>query len=237
MWADGEDVPVRAGDAVLAPEGSDHGFRNTGRGPLKLVSCGGSPATERPEIQAGAARGRDSRNRRRVRQAPRIALTPVDRCRLFEYPVVGRGLGLQPEEENVLNGRRRHRVRGGLSPDLRYDSLPYTTRFTTGRQQQGATTEWRQGVRQEVRQLGDKGDEETWTSGRGYELTSPDKGSPVLRPRWVNEVIFSERRGKLKVLRAAGRGLGTRPCPPCDPRTLPALLPAVPRSHLRCAVL
>jgi len=43
MWADGEDVPVRAGDAVLVPEGSEHGFRNTGRGPLKLVILWGKP--------------------------------------------------------------------------------------------------------------------------------------------------------------------------------------------------
>jgi mannose-6-phosphate isomerase-like protein (cupin superfamily) len=43
MWADGEDVPVKAGDAVLAPEGSDHGFRNTGRGLLKLVLLWGKP--------------------------------------------------------------------------------------------------------------------------------------------------------------------------------------------------
>lgn len=27
MWADGEKIPVKAGDAVLAPEGSDHRFR------------------------------------------------------------------------------------------------------------------------------------------------------------------------------------------------------------------
>jgi len=52
MWADGEDVPVKVGDAVLAPEGSDHGVRNTGHGPLKLVILFGTPAVERPEIQA-----------------------------------------------------------------------------------------------------------------------------------------------------------------------------------------
>ena len=43
MWADGEDVPVKGGDAVLAPEGSDHGFRNTGHSPLKLVILWGKP--------------------------------------------------------------------------------------------------------------------------------------------------------------------------------------------------
>ena len=43
LWADGEDVPVRAGDAILAPEGSDHGFRNTGNKPLKLMIIWGKP--------------------------------------------------------------------------------------------------------------------------------------------------------------------------------------------------
>jgi mannose-6-phosphate isomerase-like protein (cupin superfamily) len=43
LWADGEDVPVRAGDAILAPEGSDHGFRNTGHKPLKLMIIWGKP--------------------------------------------------------------------------------------------------------------------------------------------------------------------------------------------------
>ena len=43
MWADCEDIPVKAGDAVLAPEGSDHGFRNIGRGPLKLMILWGKP--------------------------------------------------------------------------------------------------------------------------------------------------------------------------------------------------
>ena len=37
MWADGVSFPVRAGDAVMAPPGSDHGFRNTGVSPLKLL--------------------------------------------------------------------------------------------------------------------------------------------------------------------------------------------------------
>jgi mannose-6-phosphate isomerase-like protein (cupin superfamily) len=43
MWADGEDIPMTAGDAVLAPEGSDHGFRNTGSEPLKLLIIWGKP--------------------------------------------------------------------------------------------------------------------------------------------------------------------------------------------------
>lgn len=43
LWADGEDVPVRVGDAILAPEGSDHGFRNTGNKPLKLMIIWGQP--------------------------------------------------------------------------------------------------------------------------------------------------------------------------------------------------
>ena len=43
MWVDGEDVPVAAGDAMLVPPGVDHGFRNTGDGPLKLVIIWGKP--------------------------------------------------------------------------------------------------------------------------------------------------------------------------------------------------
>ena len=43
MWADGEDIPVKAGDAVLAPEGSDHGLRNTGSRSLKLLIIWGKP--------------------------------------------------------------------------------------------------------------------------------------------------------------------------------------------------
>lgn len=44
MWIDGEDVPVSAGDAILVPPGVDHGFRNTGDGPLRLVLLFGKPA-------------------------------------------------------------------------------------------------------------------------------------------------------------------------------------------------
>ena len=43
MWIDGEDVPVSAGDAVLVPPGVDHGFRNTGGDPLRLVLLYGKP--------------------------------------------------------------------------------------------------------------------------------------------------------------------------------------------------
>ena len=43
MWIEGEDVPVAAGDAVLVPPGVDHGFRNTGSGPLRLVLLFGRP--------------------------------------------------------------------------------------------------------------------------------------------------------------------------------------------------
>ena len=43
MWVDGENVPVTAGDALLAPAGTDHGFKNTGSGPLKLVLVWGRP--------------------------------------------------------------------------------------------------------------------------------------------------------------------------------------------------
>jgi mannose-6-phosphate isomerase-like protein (cupin superfamily) len=37
MWSDGTDVPVSSGDAVLAPPGSEHGVRNTGKDLLKLI--------------------------------------------------------------------------------------------------------------------------------------------------------------------------------------------------------
>lgn len=43
MWIGGEDVPVQAGDAVLVPPGIDHGFRNTGTEPLRLVLLWGTP--------------------------------------------------------------------------------------------------------------------------------------------------------------------------------------------------
>ena len=43
MWVDGEDVPIAAGDAVLVPPGADHGFRNSGQEPLKLVIVWGTP--------------------------------------------------------------------------------------------------------------------------------------------------------------------------------------------------
>ncbi len=46
MWADGTEVPVAAGDAVLAPPGCDHGFRNTGDVPLKLVLIWGNPVLD-----------------------------------------------------------------------------------------------------------------------------------------------------------------------------------------------
>ena len=44
MWVDGEDIAVSAGDAVLVPQGADHGFRNTGIKPLRLVLIWGRPA-------------------------------------------------------------------------------------------------------------------------------------------------------------------------------------------------
>ena len=43
MWVDGEDVPVAAGDFVLVPPGADHGFRNDGTDPLKLLIIWGRP--------------------------------------------------------------------------------------------------------------------------------------------------------------------------------------------------
>lgn len=43
MWINGEDVPVAAGDAVMVPPGVEHGFRNTGTEPLRLVLLWGPP--------------------------------------------------------------------------------------------------------------------------------------------------------------------------------------------------
>ena len=43
MWVDGRDDAVSAGDAVLVPAGADHGFRNTGSAPLRLVLIWGRP--------------------------------------------------------------------------------------------------------------------------------------------------------------------------------------------------
>jgi len=40
---DGRDVPVAAGEAVLAPAGTEHGIRNTGKGPMKVVFIWGRP--------------------------------------------------------------------------------------------------------------------------------------------------------------------------------------------------
>ena len=44
MWMDDEELPVRPGDAVMAPPGVDHGFRSTGDVPLKLLIAWGAPA-------------------------------------------------------------------------------------------------------------------------------------------------------------------------------------------------
>ena len=43
MWVADENVPVRAGDVVMVPEGVHHGFRNTGSIPLKLLIMWGTP--------------------------------------------------------------------------------------------------------------------------------------------------------------------------------------------------
>jgi mannose-6-phosphate isomerase-like protein (cupin superfamily) len=42
-----EEVPFRAGDAMLVPPGVDHGFRNTGDEPLRLTIISGAPLTGR----------------------------------------------------------------------------------------------------------------------------------------------------------------------------------------------
>ena len=44
MWMDGREQPVQPGDAVMAPPGTDHGFRNTGDETLKLLLIWGAPA-------------------------------------------------------------------------------------------------------------------------------------------------------------------------------------------------
>ena len=43
MWMGDDELPVGPGDAVMAPPGVDHGFRNTGGDTLKLVIAWGVP--------------------------------------------------------------------------------------------------------------------------------------------------------------------------------------------------
>ena len=43
MWMDGREQAVQPGDAVMAPPGTDHGFRNTGDETLKLLLIWGAP--------------------------------------------------------------------------------------------------------------------------------------------------------------------------------------------------
>ncbi len=43
MWMDDQESPVAPGDAIMAPPGVDHGFRNTGDTPLKLLIAWGAP--------------------------------------------------------------------------------------------------------------------------------------------------------------------------------------------------
>lgn len=45
MTIEGEEVEVKAGDAILVPPGVDHGFRNTGTEPLRVVLLFGKPRT------------------------------------------------------------------------------------------------------------------------------------------------------------------------------------------------
>ena len=56
MQVDGEDVPISAGDAIMVPPGADHGFRNTGPGPLKLVIIWGDPQGPYAEALLSAGR-------------------------------------------------------------------------------------------------------------------------------------------------------------------------------------
>jgi mannose-6-phosphate isomerase-like protein (cupin superfamily) len=45
MWIEGQELPIAAGDAFLVPPGVDHGFRNTGDEPLRLVLLFGKPTS------------------------------------------------------------------------------------------------------------------------------------------------------------------------------------------------
>ena len=56
MQVDRESVPISAGDAIMVPPGADHGFRNTGSGPLKLVIIWGDP--QGPYAEAPLSPGR-----------------------------------------------------------------------------------------------------------------------------------------------------------------------------------
>ena len=51
MLVDGEDIPFAAGDAVLAPPGCEHGFRNTGDDAMKLVIVWGKPLGRVPSAE------------------------------------------------------------------------------------------------------------------------------------------------------------------------------------------
>ena len=48
LWMDGREQAVQPGDAVMAPPGTDHGFRNTGDETLKLLLIWGAPAGSHP---------------------------------------------------------------------------------------------------------------------------------------------------------------------------------------------
>ena len=56
MQVDSEDVPISAGDAIMVPPGAEHGFRNTGTGPLKLVIIWGDPQGAYDEAPGPPAR-------------------------------------------------------------------------------------------------------------------------------------------------------------------------------------
>ena len=43
MTVDGEEVPVKAGDAILVPPGANHGILSTGADPLRFVIIWGAP--------------------------------------------------------------------------------------------------------------------------------------------------------------------------------------------------
>ena len=46
MWMGDDEVEVSAGEAILAPAGIDHGLRNTGGRPMRLVIVWGTPSDQ-----------------------------------------------------------------------------------------------------------------------------------------------------------------------------------------------
>ena len=58
MWFGDETLEVQAGEAVLVPEGIDHGMRNPSDAPLKLIIAWGKPDAKAAQALS-EGRGRD----------------------------------------------------------------------------------------------------------------------------------------------------------------------------------